>query len=270
MDTKLEDLFVIIKKIIVAHKFKYHLQQKYHYAEGRNAYGFVYLLSGELDYAFKDGRRLNVQAGDCILLKPTDAYTITCMAECEHYTVNFMIDERSIEGELLRSVLSSKTTPKTPRQTAQNAYAECLNELCMAWAQKKEGYQMHCISLLYKLFYRFLRAQRPYVSDKNHEKVKRAKEYIDTHWQENFTLQELANLCFLSTAHFRHLFEQVFKISPIEYRNSLRLLHAKDYLLQNHFTITEIAYQCGFDDVNYFSRFFKKHTGISPSKYTLG
>ena len=32
--------------------------------------------------------------------------------------------------------------------------------------------------------------------------------------------------------------------------------------------LTDIAYKCGFNDVNYFSRFFKKHTGISPSKYT--
>ena len=45
------------------------------------------------------------------------------------------------------------------------------------------------------------------------------------------------------------------------------LLNAKDYLAQGGYSITEIAEKCGFLSVNYFSRFFKKHTGVSPKQY---
>jgi AraC-like DNA-binding protein len=265
----MEDLSLIIKKVVVAHRYHYEENQSHHYHDGRNAYGFVHLLSGALEYTFNDGRVLTVKAGDLTLLKPTDAYVVKCLALCHHYTVNFLIDESSVQGEFLHTLLHSQKTPQISRQSPQNSFADILENLCDVWAQKQTGYPIYSISLLYKLFYRFLQTQIPYLHDKNYDKIKCATEYIDAHWNESFTLSDLAKLCYMSPVHLRHLFEQVYKISPMEYRNSLRLLHAKDYLGQEHFSITEIAEKCGFSDVNYFSRFFKKNTGISPSKYRL-
>jgi AraC-like DNA-binding protein len=53
----------------------------------------------------------------------------------------------------------------------------------------------------------------------------------------------------------------------MEYRDSIRLLYAKDFLAEESTSVSEAAYKCGFEDVNYFSRFFKKHTGSSPTAY---
>jgi AraC-like DNA-binding protein len=71
----------------------------------------------------------------------------------------------------------------------------------------------------------------------------------------------------MSQTSFRRLFGQVLGMSPGQYRDKQRLWHAKDYLLGNICSIDEIARRCGFRDANYFSRFFKKHTGISPTGY---
>ncbi|MBR0189748.1 MAG: helix-turn-helix transcriptional regulator, partial [Clostridia bacterium] len=133
--------------------------------------------------------------------------------------------------------------------------------------KKKEGYRMQSLSLLYKILYTFVQNQLYLTYDNNFNKIQPAKEYLETHWDKETSLKELANLCCLSVAHFRHLFMKILNTTPMRYRNSLRILYAKDYLLQNEYSITEIANKCGFDDGNYFNRYFKKHTGVTPGQY---
>lgn len=269
MNTKFEDFFLSIQKIIVGHAFTFYENTWHNFLGGRNAYGVVHLLSGRLEYHFTDGKVLHFSAGDTILLKPNDAYKIYCHETCLHYTVNFTIDERSIEGEFTKSLFHSKETACVRQPVSQNFYAERLQELCAVWEKKKAGYHLHALAILYQVLARFIHAQLPSKQNSAYLKIKPAKEYIETQWNKLFTLNDLSAVCYLSTAHFRHAFKEIFGMSPMDYRNSLRLLHAKDYLAQGILSVTEIAYQCGFDSVNYFSRFFKKHTGISPTQYAM-
>lgn len=267
MNRIIDDFFVNIKQIIVAHQHIFYPHGVCNYAEGRKTFGIVHLLTGEVHFRFNDGTILKAHAGDVLLLKPTDAYTALCTSECVHYTVNFTIDEHSIEGDFLKDLFFSPSPVVLHKTPVHNAFSDRLARLCTAWQEKKEGYKLHALSLFYDIFYLFLETQIPAKQTLAYEKIKCAKAYIEAHWQENFSLQDLADLCFLSVPHFRHSFSQVFQIPPMEYRDSLRLLNAKDYLAQGGYSITEIAEKCGFLSVNYFSRFFKKHTGVSPKQY---
>ena len=56
----------------------------------------------------------------------------------------------------------------------------------------------------------------------------------------------------------------------MEYRNTLLLQKAESLLRSGSFTVTEISQMLGFESVSYFSRFFKKHTGSSPSAFQKG
>ena len=80
-----------------------------------------------------------------------------------------------------------------------------------------------------------------------------------------FSATELAALCNLSTAQFYHLFHAEYGVTPLEYHNNL-LLHKAALLLETQqYTVAEVASMLGFDSPAYFSRFFKKHKGVSPS-----
>lgn len=267
MENAFDDFYVLIKRIVVAHKFTYDEKTTCNYSDGRKYYGFVYILSGVLDFNFNNGKKLRAVEGDIVFLKPDDAYVVSCSEVCQHFTVNFQIEEKESEGSIVEKILNDNETTCLHKTSSTNYYGDNLGKLCEYWFKKKEGYRMQALSLLYKILYNFIQERLCLMYDNEFNKIKPAKEYIESHWDKEVSLKELAKLCCLSVAHFRHLFMNKLNTTPIRYRDSLRILYAKDYLLQNEYSIIEIAYKCGFDDGNYFSRYFKKHVGVTPSQY---
>ena len=71
----------------------------------------------------------------------------------------------------------------------------------------------------------------------------------------------------LSASHFAHIFKKSIGISPIQYRNILRINNAKTLLLTTNLSIEDIAFELGYNSVSIFSKHFKKATHISPLNY---
>lgn len=71
----------------------------------------------------------------------------------------------------------------------------------------------------------------------------------------------------MSIDYFRHTFKKIYGTSPLRYFNKLKINHIKKLLHNQKNSIGDVAFMSGFEDFNYFSRFFKKHTGYSPSEY---
>lgn len=95
------------------------------------------------------------------------------------------------------------------------------------------------------------------------------KEVIKLHLYSNLTIEELAKLCNLSISSFKRQFKKEFKDSPNNYINSQRIQKAKKLLSITNLSISEIAYQVGFNDPLYFTRSFKKKIGSTPTQYRL-
>lgn len=263
---KIDDFFIEIKSISVAHRFQYRKSAVYKFLKGRKTYGIVHILSGEMQYDFTDGRSEIVRAGDTFFLKPNDAYKLQCFRACDHYTVNFMMDESSMEGMAAKVLLGEGLAIIRSGEKAVFREDMFLG-LTELWKEKQPGYRMNAISLLYKILFDFIGKFNTGNADSSTLLLSAAKEYLETHWRENITLEELASMCHISVAYFRHLFVRTFGVAPIRYRDSIRLLYAKDYLMQKEYNIAQIANLCGFCDSNYFIRFFKKQTGITPGEY---
>lgn len=78
------------------------------------------------------------------------------------------------------------------------------------------------------------------------------------------TLEDLARAAGMSEGYFCTRFKEVFGLSPMEYLIQHRMHHAIHLLANPNLSITEIAAQCGYADAFFFSRMFKKHSGLSP------
>ena len=97
--------------------------------------------------------------------------------------------------------------------------------------------------------------------------VSRAREYMEEFYAEELTLQRVADVVGISSSYLSSMFSQHLGCGFVDYLNKIRIDHACDYLKQNYFKTYEIAYKVGFRDEKYFSRVFKKVTGMTPSEY---
>jgi AraC-like DNA-binding protein len=92
-------------------------------------------------------------------------------------------------------------------------------------------------------------------------------DYIHGHLTEKLGVDSLSRKAYMSRNEFFKWFRQQFGITPLEYINRERIKLAKQLLGSPNTTVTETAYQCGFTDVNYFVRLFKKSEGITPGTF---
>ena len=91
--------------------------------------------------------------------------------------------------------------------------------------------------------------------------------FVGARYQENITAKEIAEHLNYSQAQVYKLVKKYFALTPANYINCVRLQRAEALLALGENTITEIAFQVGFQDGAYFSRLFKAHYGESPKHY---
>lgn len=101
------------------------------------------------------------------------------------------------------------------------------------------------------------------------EKIRPALVYIETHYQEEIKINELADCCNVSEPHFRKLFRKCMNISPLEHINTVRIQKACDLLQKKDYPVSELAWQVGYTSVSTFERNFKKIVGQSPKQWRL-
>lgn len=99
------------------------------------------------------------------------------------------------------------------------------------------------------------------------EEIIRGKQYIETHWQEPFNLEETAKAACLSKAHFAKLFKKHIGITSHEYYINYKIGKLKEKLLDTNLTIAQAFAACNMDYSGHSARIFKEKTGVSPSAY---
>ncbi|MBT3379195.1 MAG: helix-turn-helix domain-containing protein [Lentisphaerae bacterium] len=98
-----------------------------------------------------------------------------------------------------------------------------------------------------------------------HPGVVRAIAYIDRHVRDPLSVDELSRHAHLGPSRLCQLFREQVGAAPLQYIAEKRVQLAERMLLNPSMTIGEVAHALGFSSANYFSRFFKKHCGVSPS-----
>jgi len=95
----------------------------------------------------------------------------------------------------------------------------------------------------------------------------RSKAFIDEHYAENFTMDELAKIACVSPSYLSRLYGRHLGTSPMQYRNAMRVEKAKHLLLVKQASVEEIADILGFSDTKYFSQLFKSLTAMTPTQF---
>lgn len=141
-------------------------------------------------------------------------------------------------------------------------------ELEYKQALKKPLYQPESIRDLYSILLEMARSvPEGYTPGDKKQKLQPVLEFISQHCNQPLTNDQLAEVAGMSTVYFRKLFTQVMGVSPIAYARQLRIEKAKQMLHSDYGSLSQLALSLGYANLYDFSRDFKKHTGIAPSKY---
>lgn len=103
--------------------------------------------------------------------------------------------------------------------------------------------------------------------DHSDEVIKKAQEYIETHFQDRITVDYLANILALSRRNFERRFKKSTGNTIAEYIQRVKIEAAKKNLESGQRSINEVMYQVGYNDTKTFRETFKKITGLSPTDY---
>ncbi len=103
--------------------------------------------------------------------------------------------------------------------------------------------------------------------DRTHHVIKKAIDYIEENFHKEISLDELAGELGISSYYFSKLFKEEKGEGFVEYLTRRRVDEAKDLLKRPEHSIKEVGVACGYSDPNYFSRIFKKATGMTPTEY---
>jgi AraC-like DNA-binding protein/ligand-binding sensor protein len=97
--------------------------------------------------------------------------------------------------------------------------------------------------------------------------IRRAKEFIQQHYTEEISLEQVAKAVNTSTFYFCKMFKKFTGVNYTEYLSRIRIENARNLLLNPNLRISEIAFAAGFQSLTHFNRVFKKVVGESPTEF---
>lgn len=97
-----------------------------------------------------------------------------------------------------------------------------------------------------------------------------AKKYVNENFMKNLTLRQVADQIGISSSYLSELFSDYNNDNFVEYITNVRIEKAKEILKDPIVKVYEVGYMVGYEDPAYFSRVFKKSTGVSPAKFQSG
>lgn len=177
-----------------------------------------------------------------------------------HFTGSYaeqLLSNAGLEVNRVYSIVGKSTN-------ARRVFASLFQEFMM----RDVGFEDSCASLLSGLI---VELGRNVSSGGTESRVKsrlaQSLSYIHSHYTTDIRIGDLAAMEHLSVSRFRDVFRTITGISPVEYIISLRIQRACELLTTTDYTVTQISAICGYPDVLYFIRLFKRKTGVTPGAY---
>ncbi len=168
-------------------------------------------------------------------------------------------------GTLVSHILKENAIPYNTPITFDNSEMteKYLSDIYQEW-EHPLGADSENLNYIFRLWMR--NVKRHYYGNTSFipENFIRARQYIEANCLKNPTLGEIASKCGVTRQHLCKGFRKYFGLSPVDYAIKLRLQYAVEMLDDINLNISEIAEICGYADLFYFSKLFKKHFGHSP------
>ena len=217
-------------------------------------YDLTIVLSGSMQYII-NGVEYTLNSRDGILIPPGHK-RVRLRSEhgANYFVVNFFLNE----DEKLDFPIYMPECMTPSLRDVLTLFDKIIEERSDAFVEEKK-------ELVLELILLFLRENVEKKVYNPH--VNKILYYIQTHFTEPITLQDIANYVHLTVPYCCSLVKEELNMTIYELILRERILLAQEYILQGNMLLKDVPYHCGFNDYSHFSKSFKKYTGLLPSRY---
>lgn len=150
------------------------------------------------------------------------------------------------------------STPKT---------RDCFIEIFDLFATEIKINLVRAIGIYYGFFADVLPYLQPEPPMRFNPALIEATKYIENNYGSDFSMADLASYCCLSESRLYHIFRRELGMTPVKYRNEIRIEKAAEVLRAGDIPLEDVAESCGFNSVAYFRETFRDYTGLTPAEY---
>jgi AraC family transcriptional activator of pobA len=244
------------------------------------AYGQIIFVRNGRGVMNLEGRSVPFQ-GPCALVLPTECvHGLDYEVDVDRYVVTVEVTYLAqINGKLPEFVqlwTQPRMVPFQDDDAAADEFLDLMLKLEVEVRSKSAGHVIGTEALLTSLLLKLVRATRPEPGEADNGATSSAtrladrfRELIDQHYRRNLPLQSYASMMAVSPAQLRAACASATGLSPIKMIHARIITEAKRSLIFGDLSIEQIAYWLGFTDTAYFTRFFRKEVGQSPSQFRM-
>lgn len=217
---------------------------------------FIY-LEGESIWTIGD-TTFELKAGDIVLIPygiSREKYNVISLKPTTFVVIFFSSSEINLSNPVLY---------RKPSETLNNLFLK----LAKLWISKRDGYYTKSLSIFYDIINHIQCTERTYLPQDRFNLLAPAIRYLEQNFNKpDFNYTYLAQLSGFSYTYFKKLFIQKYGCAPVKHVTNMRINLARELIETKAYKLTEIAFLCGYENVQYFSNTFKKIVGVSPSNY---
>ena len=231
-----------------------------------NFYEIYYMVEGKGTYFIND-QIYDIVSGDVVIVPPNTIHS-TDYGNKEYERLLLEFSENMIPKHIRERMGEIPNLYRHPG-IAREVYL-IIKEIEKEYKNNDDFYQDEINYLISHLLVMLLRNVSAVKAVHSRDAViSEVVAFIKENYQANISLQQLAEMHFISPEHLSRTFKRETNFGFNEFISLVRLQRA-EYLLKEHpeMSISEVAYACGFNDSNYFSDKFKRTYGISPLRYS--
>jgi len=230
---------------------------------GRGNHGFLYVWKGEATFYVDRGKTVVVRDGEVAFLPKQKKYRMEYTAESTTFVVvNFdLLGKSNEEISLLEDIAMLTKDDMTHRiaKIMMNFELCSISKTVDATLRKKE--------LMYRLLGSICTSKSCWLTrNETNSQIADGVHMLEQTYLENLPIAQYAAASHVSVNTFRSLFQKQIGMSPLKYRNHLRIERAKELLREGGVTVAEVAYASGFENIGYFCRYYRQITGESPGE----
>lgn len=238
------------------------------------------VVRGSLTLTLNESQ-VHAKAGDIIFIRDGVVHgghpeTTDTIYDCIVFDMKKMLAGSHTFQDRIEDVLKHVTLINKYLPASTPDIPQLMQHLFRSMKEEHTGYELVVTGLLYTflgfIFQQGLYHEAASLTLREHRRkritqLKQTFQLIDSQYQQPLTLTDLAQAANLSPNYFCRFFQKITHHSPIDYLNRYRIEMACLKLTHTNDSITEIAFSCGFNDVSYFIRLFRRYKETSPRKY---